>query len=1030
MNTALEKAEQFDVLVVAAGKPHSGQIPAILQQASVGRRVLDWILDVYLADAADITVVAGYHADEIRQHYPDLQMIVNEEWENTGSLQSIMLAQPSGSRPLFVNYGDVLVRKELIQRMNGCDAGVVIAIDSAWHQRYGQDSAETMNAREKVSVVGDEATRLGYDLPVEWASGEFVGVVRFSPEALDLLKNPPNAMPSLGPHTSLSEALEYMRAHGEHIKIVDVMGQWVEVNNSRDIAYFVLGTKADTLQRLHSVLTTAIIQEVCAITVAEWRADPDAVMAAIRSQFATLNGNLVVRSSARSEDTFDSSNAGGYDSVLDVDPETGLAAAIEQVIASYGEASADDQVLVQPMLEDVRLSGVIFTRTSEHYAPWYVINYEVSGRTDGVTSGTSDDHLTLHVNRDAKPGSLPVPELEAVLAAIREIEDKLGYDALDIEFALDGDGKVHILQVRPIAIKPQNGRADDESFRAVLQQARRTWNRLLPTPPHFPDQHAPVYSVMTDWNPAEIIGTAPGKLAETLYRFLIMDHTWARQRHEYGYRDLRSTPLLVTFAGRPYVDVRASLCSFIPATLDDDLAGRLLTYYLDRLRRNPALHDKVEFDIVPTCLAADFDRWSEQLQTEGGFTPAEVETLRQALHGITQAALTRCGNDLTTLEELGRRHARIMAGGFDPIERARLLLEVCRSYGALPFAHLARSGFVAVTLLRGAENIGVISEQARAAFLSTIRSVSHDFTADARAVANGKLSWEGFVAKYGHLRPGTYDISSPRYDSDPNLFLRPQVETATHEMQDDHTQGAVDVTAWERERPAFLQAMADMGLSSDAETVETFLRQAIEGREYSKFIFTRSFSDAIEALAEAGEALGLDRTALSNLPLSRLLELRDDQSPTPDQLQELRELAAKNARKRALAAAVKLPPVVVSEEDFDSFLVGAEIANFVGQDEVIADCVDLELAQSDKTVSVKGCIAMIPQADPGYDWLFGQGIVGLVTMYGGVNSHMAIRAAEFGMSAAIGIGEKRYRELAGAKFLHLDPRNQVLKTVS
>ena len=78
---------------------------------------------------------------------------------------------------------------------------------------------------------------------------------------------------------------------------------------------------------------------------------------------------------------------------------------------------------------------------------------------------------------------------------------------------------------------------------------------------------------------------------------------------------------------------------------------------------------------------------------------------------------------------------------------------------------------------------------------------------------------------------------------------------------------------------------------------------------------------------------------------------------------------------------------------------------------------------------VKNCIVLIPQADPGYDWLFSQGISGLVTMYGGANSHMAIRAAEFGLPAAIGIGEQQYRKISSGRVLELDPKNQTLRLV-
>src|SRR5690606_37802798 len=95
--------------------------------------------------------------------------------------------------------------------------------------------------------------------------------------------------------------------------------------------------------------------------------------------------------------------------------------------------------------------------------------------------------------------------------------------------------------------------------------------------------HSTQYSVMSDWNPAEIVGTKPKRLALSLYRLLITDDVWAQQRAEYGYRDVRPCPLLVDFVGHPYVDVRATFTSFVPAGLDDDTATRLVDHYLARL---------------------------------------------------------------------------------------------------------------------------------------------------------------------------------------------------------------------------------------------------------------------------------------------------------------------------------------------------------------------------------------------------------------------------------------------------------------
>ena len=73
------------------------------------------------------------------------------------------------------------------------------------------------------------------------------------------------------------------------------------------------------------------------------------------------------------------SNAGSYESLLNVDPESGLEAPSSK-LSSYGLAEDNDLVLIQPMVTNVTLSGVAFTRTW-NTAPWRVVNYETNGNT-------------------------------------------------------------------------------------------------------------------------------------------------------------------------------------------------------------------------------------------------------------------------------------------------------------------------------------------------------------------------------------------------------------------------------------------------------------------------------------------------------------------------------------------------------------------------------------------------------------------------------------------------------------------------
>jgi phosphoenolpyruvate-protein kinase (PTS system EI component) len=87
----------------------------------------------------------------------------------------------------------------------------------------------------------------------------------------------------------------------------------------------------------------------------------------------------------------------------------------------------------------------------------------------------------------------------------------------------------------------------------------------------------------------------------------------------------------------------------------------------------------------------------------------------------------------------------------------------------------------------------------------------------------------------------------------------------------------------------------------------------------------------------------------------------------------------------------------------------------------VKDAADNELA---------GCIVCIRSADPGFDWIFSRGIAGLITAYGGANSHMAIRAEELRVPAAIGVGEQAFDKYASADRLELDPLNRHIRIIS
>jgi hypothetical protein len=277
------------------------------------------------------------------------------------------------------------------------------------------------------------------------------------------------------------------------------------------------------------------------------------------------------------------------------------------------------------------------------------------------------------------------------------------------------------------------------------------------------------------------------------------------------------------------------------------------------------------------------------------------------------------------------------------------------------------------------------------------------------------------VARYGHLRPGTYDITSPAYGSAPEDYLRPMVESARSAPERHPGEG------WDtRTRDGIRGRLAELGLGRDIEAFETFLRDAIEMRESSKFVFTRNLSAALESLAEFGELHSMSREDLAHARIEELFDLRGASSREP--AERLAELAREGREAYAITEAVCLPAQVFSAGDLVAFEQTAGAPNFVTRKRVQAPVASLTL-ETRPTLDLRGRIVLIPNADPGFDWIFSRGIAGLVTMYGGINSHMAIRSAEFELPAAIGVGGLLFDALAGAQVIELDCASQRIEVV-
>ena len=388
-------------------------------------------------------------------------------------------------------------------------------------------------------------------------------------------------------------------------------------NNKQNI----FTSKSNVLKFLQNQIKNSKIEKLYVFQIEDWDKNKNKILKEINQYFINSN-KVIVRSSAIGEDSLESSKAGSYESILDVNPKLNKALinAINLVLNSYEKKlnyNKKNQILIQNQSLKIIQSGVIFTRL-RNGSPYYIINFEDGSSTIGVTQGKVSNLIKIFRKTDFK--KIP-KKWKKLLKSIQEIEKITSNTYLDIEFGITKSNEIIIFQVRPLI--SENDSELDNKIEKELKIIQTKYNKFIKNN----SNKKIILSDMADWNPSEIIGGNPNMLDYSLYDFLIMDKSWYLGREQIDYQIPSNSNLMVKFGNKPYVNTLSSFISLTPNKLPKKITSKLLKYYNQELSSHPYLHDKIEFDIVLTCFDLTFDKKLKKLM-KLGFTENEVKKIR------------------------------------------------------------------------------------------------------------------------------------------------------------------------------------------------------------------------------------------------------------------------------------------------------------------------------------------------------------------------------------------------------------------
>jgi len=755
---------------------------------------------------------------------------------------------------------------------------------------------------------------------------------------------------------------------------------------------------------------------------------PSALADRIRSSYRLLRDSggerVAVRSSATAEDLPEASFAGQQDTYLNIRGEEALLKAVRSCWGSLwtdravayrarqktsleGLAMA---VVVQKMVA-AEAAGVMFTANpvtgsadeivinatwglgeaivGGHVTPDTIVVDKASGNVKEITVSekavmtamTEDGTRETEIRTDRRLARVLDDAAVRRLAAVgREIESHYGAPQ-DIEWAL-AVGQFTVLQARPIqglevARDVEACRTEEiQRLQSLAGACRRVW---------------------VAHNLAETLPTPTPLTWEIVRKFMSGDGGFGRMYKDFGYlpsERVRKEGFLELICGRIYADPDRAAGLFweaMPMEYDLDLVLK----DKNALEAPPSRFNAEKADgtfllrLPKTLLAMLRSMWRMNRMRSRVLERFEKQILPPFLDYVK----TRRSQDLKglpTAEVIEELH-----------ERCRRVMDDFGNESLQPsfFGGMARAALEGTLIQLMGEQAG------RELTLNLTMGLLGDLTLEQNAmlyaVAHGTATMPQFIERFGHRAAGEMELAEPRWREDQSYLEKilsgfrlgdgSNAPEATHEK---HVELRMEA---ERTLPDLLAKWGGSSLRKDIEADMREAQQLLPYRENGKYYLMLGYETIRLALLELARRWRLGRDVF----FLHLDELGSFEAQRDERLQQI---ARRKIRWQA-ARRLELTEVLNSQEldnlgkprvyEAASELKGDPVAAgiFTGTARILRDPKD----SRDIGVSY---VLVCPSTDPGWTALF-VNARGLVIERGGVLSHGAIVARDFGIPAVV-----------------------------
>lgn len=247
--------EPVNAMILAAGKPHDQEslspllkdTPTVMLDIN-GRSLLQRNVETLKAEGvSSVSVVVGYLKEKIE--LDGVEKIVNDDFERTRILDSIMKAELRLNNRTLICYGDIIFDHEIIGKMLKKEEDIVLVIDPSFKKANMRnkklDVVKTKNrplsGKRSMAQRSNPVLKIGVDMPESEADYEFIGMVFFSKKGIqdfkkeyylakEKYKNKRFQNAGSFDQADIADLLNEMIQKGYQVDSLEVNSGWMEIH--------------------------------------------------------------------------------------------------------------------------------------------------------------------------------------------------------------------------------------------------------------------------------------------------------------------------------------------------------------------------------------------------------------------------------------------------------------------------------------------------------------------------------------------------------------------------------------------------------------------------------------------------------------------------------------------------------------------------------------------------------------------------------------------------------------------------------